>query len=324
MIRAARADRLHNCRVEARRLTLSVTEDRHAGDAAAFAVQQVANVRDDPLARLALANLTYNGPTGQAPRHLPFRRAAMSFMRWEVERGVLAPMDGPLPGSRWWRALNERLLRDGCEAVARAGGYRGTPSSPTIGQWKAFVDEPTARNWYRAHNASIVAAYLEHRDLADAENRAERFFLNVVLVRVLYAHSLVSAPQLALGRWGVLGGVLGDPRLGMAGAFLSLRRVLPARYPIPDPLEDVLQIEHGIGRMLDYAVIYSRLTELYEWSAGELGHPGLRDLIQHGIPAYVWPEAERAAWDPPALGRFGRVVGAVTKARAPRDATDGR
>ena len=81
-----------------------------------------------------------------------------------------------------------------------------------------------------------------------------------MLVRVLYAHSLVSAPRLALGRWGVLGGVLADPRLGMAGAFLSLRRVLPARYPIPDRLEDLLQIEHSIGRMLDYAVIYSRLT----------------------------------------------------------------
>ncbi len=305
--------------MEAGQVTLSLTENGRAGDAATLALRQVARVRDDPSARLALADLTYNGPTGRAPRHLPFRRAAMSFMRWEVQRGVLAPMDSPRPGSPWWRALNERLLRDGCEAVARAGGHGGTRSSPTIGQWAAFVDEPTARNWYRAHNASIVAAYLEHRDLAAAENRAERFFLNVVLLRVLYAHALVSAPQLALGRCAVLGGGLGDPRLGMAGAFLSLRRVLPARYPIPDSLEDLLQNEHSIGRMLDYAVIYSRLTELYEWSAEELGHPELRDLIRDGIPAYVWPETEHAVWDRPALGPFGRVVGAVTKARAPRD-----
>jgi hypothetical protein len=308
--------------VDTRLVTLSLAEDGRGGDAAALAAHQVATVRDDPTARLALANLTYNGPNGQAPRHLPFRRAAMSFMRWEFHRGVLNPIDGERPGSPWWRALNERLLRDGCEAVARAGGYGGAPSSPTIGLWTAFVDEPTARNWYRAHNASVVAAYLEHRDLAEAENRAERFFLNVVLLRVLYAHALVSAPQLALGWWAPLGSLLGDPLLGMAGVFLSLGRVLPALYPIPDPLEELMHNEHSVGRMLDYAVINPRLTELYEWSAEELGHPGLRDLIRDGVPAYVWPEADRAVWDPPALGLPGRVLGAATNARALRHTQD--
>ena len=60
----------------------------------------------------------------------------------------------------------------------------------------AFADHPTARAWYRAHNASVVSAYLEHRELAEAENAAERFFMNVVLCRVLYAHALVAAPRL--------------------------------------------------------------------------------------------------------------------------------
>ncbi len=142
-----------------------------------------------------------------------------------------------------------------------------------------FVRKPTARHWYRAHNASIVAAYLEHRDLAEAENRTERFFLNVVLLRVLYAHALVGAPKLALGQWAALGAVLGDPRLGMAGAFLSLGRVLPAHYPVTTRLEELLSIEQGLGRMLDYAVIQPRLAQLYAWSAEELGQPGLRYLI---------------------------------------------
>ena len=62
----------------------------------------------------------------------------------------------------------------------------------------SFVDAPTARNWYRAHNASIIAAYLDQRELAEAESRPERFFMNVVLVRVLYAHALVrGAPPFA-------------------------------------------------------------------------------------------------------------------------------
>ena len=55
---------------------------------------QVAAARDDPRARLALLERTYHGPTGRAPRHLPFRRAALSFMRWQARRGLLNPLDG--------------------------------------------------------------------------------------------------------------------------------------------------------------------------------------------------------------------------------------
>src|ERR1044072_5442596 len=107
------------------------------GDAAAVAAAKVAAVRDDPEGRLALASSTYTGPTGDAPRHLPFRRAAMSFMRWEAQRGVLNALDADPPGSRWWRAMNERLLRDGCEAVESAGGRGGRASSSTIQLWEA-------------------------------------------------------------------------------------------------------------------------------------------------------------------------------------------
>ena len=173
--------------------------------AAAWALGQVEAVRDDPAARLDLVAQTYHGPVGRAPHHLPFRRAALSFMRWQLTRGVLAPLEATPPGSPWWRAVNERLVRDGCEAVARSAGLGGMPSSRTVELWMSFVADPTARTWYRAHNASIVSAYLEHRDVADGESRAERFFLNVVLVRVLFAHALVAAPRLALGaarmRW---------------------------------------------------------------------------------------------------------------------------
>jgi hypothetical protein len=285
-------------------------------DAAELARARVAVVRDDPIARLELAVTTYRGPTGHAPRHLPFRRAAVSFMRWELERGVLNPLDGDRPGSRWWRALNERLLRDGCEAVARAGGLRGEMSSPTIRLWMTFIDQPTAPNWYRAHNASIVAAYLEHRALAEAESRADRFFLNVVLLRVLYAHALVAAPRLALGRLGRLGHLLGDPRLGMAGIFLSLSRVVPHRYPLTGDVESYVRDEQGLGRMLDYAVIGPRLQSLYEWSAQELGLPGLRGLVDDGYPVYAWPDADRDVWDPPPMPLLATALRIVSADRS--------
>src|SRR5204863_8040881 len=123
--------------------------------------------------------------------------------------------------------------------------------SGTVRLWLSFIAAPTARNWYRAHNASIVASYLVHANLAAAESAPERFFMNVALVRVLYAHALVAAPRLALGPFAPLGRLLGDPRLGMAGAFLSLGRVLPDRYPLAPDVEAYIADEHHFGRMLD-------------------------------------------------------------------------
>ena len=158
-------------------------------------------------------------------------------MRWQAQRGLLNPLDASLPGSHWWRAVNERLLRDGCEAVALVGALAGDPSSRAVRLWLEFIATPKPSQWYRAHNASIAAGYLEHERLAEKEGAPERFFMNVALARVLYAHALVAAPHLALGRFAPLARVLGDPRLGIAGAFLSLRRVIPNDYPLTRDVE---------------------------------------------------------------------------------------
>lgn len=285
-----------------------------SGTALSVADAQVAAVRDDPAARLALMRRVFRGPTGRAPRHLPFRRAALSFMRWQDRRGVLNALDATPPGSVWWRAVNDRLLRDGCETVALLGGLRGDPSTRAVRLWLAFAARPTGARWYLAHNASIVGGYLDCRALADDESAAERFFMNVALVRVLYAHALVGAPPLALGRAAPLGRVLGDPRLGMAGAFLSLRRVLPDRYPLPLHVDRYLADEQRLGRMLDYAVIVPRLQRLYEWSATELGEPRLLGLVRDGSPVYAWPYEERHVWRSDGMPLAARTLARVTRA----------
>ena len=139
--------------------------------------------------------------------------------------------------------------------------------------------------------------------------------MNVALVRVLYAHALTAAPRLALGRFAPLGRLLGDPRLGMAGAFLSLRRVLPDRYPLAQDVESYIADEQRLGRMLDYAVIVPRLQRLYEWSAEELGEPRLLELVRDGSPIYAWPFEERHVWRSPHMPFPGRVLERVTRAR---------
>jgi hypothetical protein len=284
-------------------------------DALAWADRQVAAARDDPATRLALLARTYHGPTGRAPRHLPFRRAALSFMRWQAHRGLLNPLDASPSGSVWWRAMNERLLRDGCEAIALVGSLSGDPSSQAVRLWLEFIATPTPSHWYRAHNASIVAGYLEHKGLAEEESVPERFFMNVALARVLYAHALVAAPRLALGRFAPLARVLGDPRLGLAGAFLSLRRVVPNHYPLARDVEWYVADEQRLGRLLDYGVIVPRLQRLYEWSADELGEPHLLNLIRDGNPIYAWPYEKRNVWCAPHMPLPGRVVERVTRAR---------
>jgi hypothetical protein len=112
-----------------------------------------------------------------------------------------------------------------------------------------------------------------------------------------------------------VGRALGDPRLGMAGIFLSLGRVLPDRYPLCGELGDYLRDERGFGRMLDFAVIRPRLQHLYCWSAGELEHPGLSELISDGCPAYAWRSDDREVWEPPPLSIVSAALRLATAER---------
>lgn len=270
--------------------------------AAAHAAQQVAAVRDDPGARLRLMGALYEAVPGEPETHLPYRRAALAFMRWELRRGLLDPLDGPSPGSPWWRAVNERLLVDTAEARAHSKGLGGPASTASAAHAVAFMAHPSTQTWYRAHNASIVSAYLEYPDLAAAESRVERFFINLVLVRVLYAHTLVSAPHLAMSWLAPLARVLGDPRLAVTGIFMSLSRVLPDRYPLNDDLSPYISAEHALGRLLDIGMIAPRLEMLYAWSAEELGIPALYALVREGLPNYAWDADDGEGWtQPPSL-----------------------
>jgi hypothetical protein len=94
-----------------------------------------------------------------------------------------------------------------------------------------------------------------------------------------------------------LGRLLGDPRLGMAGVFLSLRAVLPNRYPLALDAERHIAHEQRLGRMLDYGVSVPPLQCRYGWSAEELGEARLLELVRDGRPGLPPSAAfRRAAW----------------------------
>lgn len=144
----------------------------------------VAAVRHDPALRLELAGRFYDDRPGR-PSIRAYRRAELAFMRWQASRGALAPPESTRPGSAWWRSVNESLLRDACEAGRLAAGRPGQPSRPAVARWAGFLSAPSPGTWYQAHNASIVAAYLEHRHLCEPEVPAERFFMDVAMARDL-------------------------------------------------------------------------------------------------------------------------------------------
>lgn len=256
--------------------------------AAAQALSAVAQVRDDPAGRLALLRGLYRVPPSVDRGYLPYRRGASAFMNWQLSRGLLNPPEHRHPGSPWWRAVNEALIRDTAEARALAFGHPGVPSGPGVEAQLRFIGKPSARNWYRAHNTTIASAYLEHEHLARGEGRVERFFLNVVLVRVLFAHAMVATPRLALGWLAPVAPIAGDPRVGMTGIFLSLSRVLPDEYPLDDDVDRYIALEHGFGRLLDVGIIMPRIRGLYAWSATELDLPELPRLLDGDTPAYAW------------------------------------
>jgi hypothetical protein len=264
--------------------------------AAEQAVTMVAAVRHDPALRLELAGRFYDDRPGR-PSIRAYRRAELAFMRWQASRGVLAPPESTRPGSAWWRSVNESLLRDACEAGRLAAGWPGQPSRPAVARWAGFLSAPSPGTWYQAHNASIVAAYLEHRHLCEPEVPAERFFMDVAMARLVCVHALVLRPRLALGRLAPAGRLVGDPRWRGADLFLSLHNILPDRYPLTGlSIDQILALENYAGRLIDYGVILPKMQALYEFAASDLDEPRLLGFVRNGFPVYAWPYEDRHAW----------------------------
>jgi hypothetical protein len=277
------------------------------GPALSLVAEKIGAVRDSAVDRYRLAAAFYQDA---ADGRRPYGRAELSFLRWEIIRGVIDPESG----SPWWRAINERLLRDKVEADLLAYGATGEPSARSVELWIEFLRAPSAASWYRAHNGSVLAGYLDHESLTGTELTAERFLMNVALLRVMYAHALAAAPRLALGVFAPAGRLLGDPRRGTVGLFLDLQRVFPQHYPLNGrELEDLIAAERPLARALDYGIIGSRLAELYHFAADSLGLPGVADLVADGTPCYAWPATQRSVWLDGTTTRLSRLAAFATR-----------
>ena len=75
--------------------------------------------------------------------------------------------------------------------------------------------------------------------------------------------------------------------------------MLPDEYPLHNGVGSYLDDELHFGRVVDFGVIVPRLQQLYEWSADELGAPGLLDCVRDGAMIYAWAFEDREVWRPP-------------------------
>ena len=238
-------------------------------------------------------------------------------MRWQQARGVLNALDADAPGSPWWRSVNEDLLRDTLEAkllVEREDVVRRHDPACSTGSTSSAHHRRARGTWPTTRASSADTSGIP--DLAALEAPAERFFMNVVLARVLYAHALVLDADLALGRFAFVA----QTRRSSAGkgpqALLSMKDVLPVSYPIDNAeVDEVIDSENRIFRMVDYGVIAPRVDALYAASARALGEPRLLGLIDDGVPAYAWPADQRHVWTPRRRRPFTALMEVLTRPR---------
>ncbi len=98
----------------------------------------VASVRDDPAGRLALMHSLYEAEPGRPELHLPYRRAALGFMGWQLRRGLLNAMCPVTPCAG---QASRRAQREG----------HPTPLPPDGARPRGCIGpNPTGRNSYPA------------------------------------------------------------------------------------------------------------------------------------------------------------------------------
>jgi hypothetical protein len=218
-----------------------------------------------------------------------YGNSAISFLRWEISRGVLNPLKGSNPGSPWWRKVNADFLRTNIigELVFEAN-LSGVTFSQAVQFWLAYLRFPTARSWYKAHNSSIAQAYLDAVSSAKQERTEEQIFMNEVLSRVLYAQAMVNGKAFPLG---CLGSIIANSKLPAVKLMVHLPAFYPDNYPltgedIRNILHDNRDVEDDLVKILDDTFVHHKLKRLYTRAATWLSNPNLVKLVREDKMIY--------------------------------------
>jgi len=157
----------------------------------------------------------------EATKLTSYFRFEAAFLRWENRRGVFSEESGSL----WWKKVNERLIYSGERALAI---WQKDPPpvfhTKSVVCWLAFIENPSPKHWYRAHNASILEGYEYAKPFLKEETKDEQTFILTVKYRLLFAQKLIEEKKIFLRQ-------LADPRSSTLEFLMPLSFLYPPHYP---------------------------------------------------------------------------------------------
>lgn len=251
----------------------------------------VDKVKNDPNGRYELRKQFYKKYGDGEFSEYGYGDSELAFLKWE-KRGLLNPPDTQPAGSPWWRSVNLEFIywSELAGLIYSSDLSWGDDSNIPVATllWLDYLKNPGPKTWYRAHNHSIIAAYLKYPGLAQKEILAEQVFINKVLYRLLFAQAMVEAEQFAFGE---LGELLADPEGFAVDFIVNDLFFYPSTYPLSKKEQAIiLGQSHSIGELevkfLDNDLILPHLEELYHTAAKINQIPGLLKFIKDGKPVY--------------------------------------
>jgi hypothetical protein len=211
----------------------------------------------------------------------------LAFIKWEIRRGTLNPLDAKKPGSPWWRAVNSDFLFVSTWAqLIHESGETFEELPKPVHFWLDYINNPNAKTWYRAHNSSIIYGYQKADALAYDETIFEQYFINIVLYRLLYAQSMVEGVS-----FGVLGEIFGNPRGDAVSIITNIASFYPSNYPMTkEDIKYVLHRSHNvigvIETFFDKVLILEQLDALYREASKWNQAPILNKYTEENKPVY--------------------------------------
>ena len=179
-----------------------------------------------------------------------YGRSELAFLEWEVNRGVLNPLDDPQQaGSEWWRNTNLNFIFYSELAGAMFAHKITHPDAPLcVHKWLDFLNEPSAQSWFIAHNSSILDGFNKYEGCTRLENKIEVEFINITLYRLLFAQAMVEGATL----FPEIAEKIADPRSFGVELLVSLPDFYPDHYPLTPA--DIPIINGWVDTPEDHAV----------------------------------------------------------------------
>jgi len=211
----------------------------------------------------------------------------LAFIKWEIKRGTLNPIEDAQPGSPWWREVNSYFLYVATLAQLIDESSEIFEKIPIpVQYWLDFIGAPNECTWYRAHNSSIIAGYEVADALAFRESVYEQYFMNIVLYRLLFAQSMVEGVS-----FGILGKIFGNPRGDAVAIITDIESFYPSNYPLSK--EDIAYVTHHahnlegvVEDIFDVFFILPHLDTLYKEAATWNRSPVILNYVSKNKPVY--------------------------------------